>query len=95
MLLNSLSSALAFCFLGCFIERGTAMLTKQCCQRRWRRHSLPSKYAFLAAGEALAYQKHETLIALRIFAANCVRASAVETLEVVGVLMPAKWAAQR
>ena len=71
------------------------MLTKQCCQRRRRRHSFPGKYAFLAAGEAFAYHKRETLITLWIFAANCVRASAVETLEVVGVLMPTKWAAQR
>jgi len=71
------------------------MLTKQSCQRFGRWHSPPGKNGFLAAGEALTHEIRETLIAVWIFAANRVRASAVETLKIVGVLMPAKWAAQR
>lgn len=70
------------------------MLAKQSCQRFRRRHFPPSKYALLTAGEALAYQKYESLITGWIFAANRVRASTVETLEVVGVLVSTKWAQQ-
>lgn len=70
------------------------MLAKQSCQRFGRRHSPPGKYAFLTASEALAYKKRELLIAVWILAANRIRASAVETLEVVGVLMPTEWAVQ-
>ncbi len=70
------------------------MLTKQSCQRFGRWHSPPGKNGFLAAGEALTHEMREALFAVWIFAANRVRASAVETLEVVDVLMPTKWADQ-
>ena len=71
------------------------MLTKQTCQRFGRWYSPPSKNGFLTASEALTHEIRETLIAVWIFAANGVCAPAVETLKIVGVLMPAKWAAQR
>jgi hypothetical protein len=71
------------------------MLAEQSRQRFGRRHAPPGKYAFLAAGEALEYQKREVLIAFWICAANRIRVSAVETLEIVGVFVPTEWAQQR
>src|SRR5258708_5490081 len=94
VLLNSLSSGLAFGFLGYFIECNSAVLTKQSRCRFRRRHLPPGKYAFLAAGVALAYQECEALFAVGIFAANHIHVSAVETLELVGMFVPTKWAHQ-
>jgi hypothetical protein len=68
------------------------MLAEQSRQRFGRRHPPPGKYAFLAAGEALTHQIRETLFTAWLFAANRVRASAVETLEIVGVFVPTEWA---